>query len=41
MQPKAKGALIMAALANGKVSNEPNKQLKNPKSKTAGEVKAT
>ena len=28
MQPKAKGALNMAALANGKVSKVPNKQLK-------------
>ena len=31
MPPKAKGALNMAALANGKVSNKPNKYPKNSK----------
>ena len=31
IQPKAKGALNMAALANGKVSKRPNKHPKNPK----------
>ena len=36
MPPNAMGAVNMAALANGKVSNKPNKQPKNPKkSKTA------